>query len=163
LGIGPEQQAGKHEHPKQRIFHHAERPLEDEIALAERVDFDADFEIGLAVAVDIALRDPVVEAQFPGGLAECVVANEFEFLIAAFLGVGVDAAKIDPVILIRAEISDLVAFRAFNAVLNRVEIEAVGTVIAGEDVPAGFAIEAILAVAPRSLSLPPPPFSTLFL
>src|SRR5688500_20346516 len=83
-------------------------PSEDEVARHQRlvviilVDRDLDDEVGIAVAVDIALDEPVgtglIGAKLAGDIAEGGAADESEGGVAVGrIAVGVDGGKIDPV------------------------------------------------------------------
>src|SRR5688500_7882143 len=149
-------------------------PSEDEVARHQRlviiilVDRDLDGEIGIAVAVDIALDEPVGTglkgAKLAGDIAERGAADEGEGGVAVGrVAVGVDGREGDPVV--PPELEDMVLapggrFRAAPVALDVPPVvsasrrlgaepadQYIGTFVAAQQVVAGIADEEIVLLA----------------
>src|SRR3990172_7691339 len=110
-----------------------------------------DLEIGLAVAVDIALDQRHVTAlledmQLPGLVVEFLAADKMEILIAGTL-FSVERFEIDLFVWVVAEIHDLVAACTFAGFLSAGEHERVGVSLAVENVGALAADQRVFAEA----------------
>src|SRR5688500_18085470 len=108
-------------------------PSEDEVARHQRlviiilVDRDLDGEIGIAVAVDIALDEPVgtglIGAKLTGDIAERGAADEGEGGVAVGrVAVGVDGREVDPVVPPELEYMVLAPLGRFRAAPVEVDV-----------------------------------------
>jgi hypothetical protein len=108
---------------------------------------NVDPEIGVAVAVDVALDEEMCDSlpdnvQLSGPMMKAVRADEVEGLIAVNVAVGVDPCEVDLVVLAATEVDDPVG-RAHQAFLGQVEAEHVGAGTAEQPVLAQAADERI--------------------